>query len=405
MLEVLKPLPPDPILASLTAYRADRDASKVDLGIGVYRDDTGATPILDAVKRAESAMLARQRTKSYIGSIGNTDFNRALESLVLGDHDVLAAGRVCTIQAPGGCGALRLGAEIIKAAAPSTVVHVSTPTWANHTPLLGGSGLKLASYPYYDPASGAVDFEAMLGALRALPAGSAVLLHASCHNPTGADLSDAQWRELLPLFKRGGLLPFIDMAYQGLGRGIAEDAYGIRLFAAELPELLIAVSGSKNFGLYRERAGALHVLTTTAAAAQATLSHLARIARSIYSMPPDHGAAIVTEILADAALRDAWLDELSAMRLRMSGLREEFVRELRRACPARDFGFIAQQRGMFSLLGITAAQVQALRIDHHIYMTEDSRINIAGLNAGNIPYAARALSQVLSQGSERVNGR
>lgn len=400
MFEVLNRLPPDPILASLAAYRADMDPAKVDLGIGVYRDDDGATPIPDAVKRAEAAMLGRQRTKAYVGSIGNLQFNRACESLVLGEHHAtLAAGRVCTIQSPGGCGALRLGAEIIKAAAPQTVVYVSTPTWANHAPLLGGSGLKLANYPYYDPASGGIHFDAMVDTLRTLPAGSAVLLHAACHNPTGADLTDEQWLALVPLFKRGGLLPFIDMAYQGLGRGIAEDAYGIRVFAAELPELLIAVSCSKNFGLYRERAGTLHVVNSSAAVAEATLTHLARIARSIYSMPPDHGAAIVAELLAEPVLHASWLEEVASMRARMTRLRADFVAELHAACPRRDFSFITRQRGMFSLLGITAAQVQAMRAEHHVYMTDDSRINIAGLRAGNIAYVARALSQVLGKGS------
>src|SRR6202035_2472940 len=217
MFEVLDRLPPDPILASLTAYRADADPGKVDLGIGVYRDDEGATPIPDSVRRAEAAMLARQQSKAYIGSIGNPAFNKAFESLVLGErHAALAAGRVCTIQSPGGCGALRLGAELIKAAARASIVHVSTPTWANHAPLIGGSGLKLANYPYYDSAGGGIDFARMLGALRALPAGSVILLHACCHNPTGADLTEAQWRELVPVFERGQLLPFIDMAYQGL---------------------------------------------------------------------------------------------------------------------------------------------------------------------------------------------
>jgi aspartate aminotransferase len=398
MFEVLDRLPLDPILASLAAYRADADPGKVDLGIGVYRDDQGATPIPAAVKRAEAAMLARQQSKSYIGSIGNVAFNQASETLVLGEsHAALAAGRVCTIQSPGGCGALRLGAELIKAAARASVVHVSSPTWANHTPLLGGSGLKLANYPYYNSVSGGIDFARMLGALRALPAGSVILLHACCHNPTGADLSDAQWRELVPVFQRGGLLPFIDMAYQGLGRGVAEDAYGVRLFAAELPELLIAVSCSKNFGLYRERAGTLHVIANSATAAEAALSHLARIARSIYSMPPDHGAAIVAELLADAMLHAQWLEEVGAMRARIAKLREQFLKELRVACPQRDFGFITQQRGMFSLLGISAAQVQALRADHHIHMTDDGRINIAGLRASNLAYVARALAQVLNE--------
>jgi aspartate aminotransferase len=272
---------------------------------------------------------------------------------------------------------------------------MSAPTWANHAPLLGGSGLKLANYPYYDAASGGVDFDRMTQALAALPSGSVVLLHASCHNPTGADLTDAQWRELLPVFKRGALLPFIDMAYQGLGRGLAEDAFGTRLFAAELPEVLIAVSCSKNFGLYRERTGALHAITASASGSDAALSHLARIARTMYSMPPDHGAAIVQEILGNDALRKAWLEEVDVMRARMAGLRREFVQQLTAVCPERDFSCITRQHGMFSLLGITVAQVRAMRESHHIYMSNDSRINIAGLSAGNLKYVARAVAEVL----------
>lgn len=398
MFETLDHLPPDAILGLMAAYRADTDPRKVDLGVGVYRDDRGDTPILAAVKRAEAAVLAGQSTKSYVASTGNAAFNGALERLVLGDsHPALIVGRVRTIQAPGGCGALRLGAELIKAAGAQSVVHVSTPTWANHTPLIGGSGLKLASYPYYDRATGDLDFEGMQGALAKLPAGSIVLLHSSCHNPTGVDLSDAQWRELLPVFKRGTLLPFIDIAYQGLGRGVAEDAFGIRLFAAELPEVLIAVSCSKNFGLYRERTGALHAVSASAGTGDAVLSQLARIARTIYSMPPDHGAAIVQEILGHEALRKAWLDEVGIMRERMAGLRREFVQQLSTACPQRDFSCITRQHGMFSLLGIDKAQVRAMRETHHVYMTDDSRINIAGLSAGNLEYVAQSVSEVLRE--------
>ena len=396
MFESLERLPEDAILGLMAAYRADSDPGKVDLGVGVYRDEHGETPILTAVRRAEAAVLARQTTKSYISPIGNAAFNSALETVVLGDaHLALTAGRVRTIQTAGGCAALRLGAELIKSSVGQSVVHMSAPTWANHAPLLGGSGLKLANYPYYDAASGGVDFDRMTQALAALPSGSVVLLHASCHNPTGADLTDAQWRELLPIFKRGALLPFIDMAYQGLGRGLAQDAFGIRLFAAELPEVLIAVSCSKNFGLYRERTGALHVITASASGSDAALSHLARIARTMYSMPPDHGAAIVQEILANDALRKAWLEEVDVMRARMAGLRREFVQQLTAVCPERDFSCITRQHGMFSLLGIDVAQVRAMRESHHIYMTNDSRINIAGLSAGNLNYVARAVAEVL----------
>jgi aspartate aminotransferase len=396
MLERLERLPTDPILGLMGLYRADPDPRKVDLGVGVYRNDLGETPILDAVRRAEQVVLSRQVTKSYVAPVGNAGFNQAMAKLVLGDgHPALAADRVRSVQAPGGCGALRLGAELFRAAQPETVVHVSTPTWANHIPLLSGCGLKLERYPYYDAATGGVKFDEMLSTLDRLPARSTVLLHASCHNPTGADLSEAQWRELLGVFKRRSLAPFIDIAYQGLGSGIVQDAFGIRLFCAQLPEVAVAVSCSKNFGLYRERTGCLHIISESATAGDAILSHLVRIARSIYSMPPDHGAAIVNEILTDSTSREQWTDELGGMRKRMAGLRLELVKQLAKAYPERDFGFIARQQGMFSFLGVTPAQVHALREQHHVYMTDDSRINIAGLRADNLEYFAKAVAQVL----------
>jgi len=398
MLERLDLLPNDSILGLMALFRADTDPRKVDLGVGVYRNDRGETPVVGAVRRAEEAVLARQTSKTYVAPAGNAGFYQAMEKLVLGEgHPALTANRVRSIQAPGGCGALRLGAELVRVASPQSVVHVSTPTWANHIPLLSGCGLELARYPYFDAATGGVNFGAVLSALDKLPARSVVLLHASCHNPTGADLSQAQWRELLPVFKQRGLLPYIDMAYQGLGVGVDEDAYGIRLFSAELPEVLIAVSCSKNFGLYRERTGALHVVSATPAAADAALSQLVRIARSIYSMPPDHGAAIVHEILANAELRRSWVEELTSMRERIQGLRNEAVKQLAAACPQRSFAYIATQRGMFSYLGVTTEEVRALREKHHVYMTDDSRINIAGLRADNISYFAQAVAQVLKK--------
>jgi aspartate aminotransferase len=274
---------------------------------------------------------------------------------------------------------------------------VSTPTWANHIPLISGSGLKLERYPYFDSATGGVNFSAMCAYLEHLPERSVVLLHASCHNPTGADLSEAQWRELLELFKSRNLLPFIDMAYQGLGSGVVEDAFGIRLFCSELPEVTVAVSCSKNFGLYRERTGSLHVVTQTKAAAEAVLTQLVRIARSIYSMPPDHGAAIVQEILDNNTLRALWVDELAAMRQRIQGLRRDLVQQLKSCYSQRDFSFIEAQRGMFSYLGITVEQVSELQSRHHVYMTDDSRINVAGLRRENLEYFAHAVAKVLAE--------
>ena len=397
MFEHLATVVPDPILGLMAAFRADPEVRKVDLGVGVYRDGQGNTPVLESVRAAESALIARQTTKSYVGPAGNPGFNQSMEQLVLGAaHPALAAGRVRSVQTPGGCGALRLGAELIRAARPDTVVHVSTPTWANHTPLLAGSGLRLERYPYFDPATGGVQFEAMTAALERLPAGAVVLLHASCHNPTGADLSQSQWRELLALVRRRELMPFIDMAYQGLGEGTDADAFGLRLFCAELPEVLCAVSCSKNFGLYRERTGSLHLISSSTGAADAALSQLVRIARGIWSMPPDHGAAIVQAILADEDLRTRWASEVEAMRRRIEELRLELLQQLRRHCPQRDFGFIARQRGMFSFFGIDTSQVHALRERHHIYMTDDSRMNIAGLRRENLEYFVRAVAEVLS---------
>jgi len=397
VLEHLDRLPPDPILGLMAAFRADSDPRKVDLGVGVYRDDAGETPVMRAVRQAEQELLARQTTKTYVSAVGNAGFNAAMERLSLGEgHTALVSGRLRTIQAPGGCGALRLGAELIRAAVPDAVVYVSTPTWANHVPLLSNCGLKLERYPYFDPATGGVAFDAMLGALDRLPPRSVVLLHASCHNPTGADLEDGQWRELLEVVRRRSLLPFLDVAYQGLGRGVAEDVYAPRLFCRELPEVLVAVSCSKNFGLYRERTGALHVLSATAAAADASLSQLMRIARGLYSMPPDHGAAIVHGILTEERLRKSWELELDAMRSRILELRAAAVQRLGATCPRKDFGYIVRQRGMFSYLGIEPQAVRELRERHHVYMLDDSRINIAGLRLENIGYFAEAVGKVLA---------
>jgi aspartate aminotransferase len=396
MFERLDRVPDDPILGLMAAFRADSDPKKVDLGVGVFRDAKGNTPVLDCVRRAERTVLEHQTSKTYVAPAGNAAFNQAMEQLVFGaGHPVFTAERVRSIQGPGGCGALRLGAELVRLAAAQATIHVSTPTWANHVPLMTGTGLTLARYPYYEPARGSINFGAMCQALEALPAGDVVLLHASCHNPTGADLSREQWQELVPLFRRRNLLPYIDMAYQGLGSGQDEDAFGIRLFAAELPEVLVAVSCSKNFGLYRERVGVLHVVTEQPNAGVAALSHEVRVARSIYSMPPDHGAAIVNEILGNEALRAGWASELATMRDRINGLRKQLVGQLRDVFPARDFGFIAQQKGMFSLLGLNVDQVRRIRAERHVYMTDDSRINIAGLRTENLEYFAQSVAHVL----------
>lgn len=396
MLQTLKPVPPDPLLGVTEAYKADPDASKVDLGVGVYRDASGHTPVPAAVRAAEQRVLERQASKAYVGPAGNRAFATALEQLTLGrGHGAIAAKRVASLQTPGGCGALRLGAELVKFAGYAGKVHVSDPTWANHVPLMNGASLATAAYPYYDRATGAVQGDRMLAALDALEPGTLVLLHGSCHNPTGADLTPAQWQSVADLMVRRRLVPFLDLAYQGLGLGLDEDAAGLRLLCERLPEALIAVSCSKNFGLYRERVGALLVLAETPAAAGIAMSHMQGLARRMYSMPPDHGGAIVAEIFADPALYASWEAELTAMRDRVLGLRRDLAAALRAEMGDGRFDFIAGQAGMFSVLGLAPDVVERLRTRHHVYLAPDSRMNIAGLTGREIPQVARAVKAAL----------
>ena len=396
MFNGLVPQPADPLLGVMAAFAADQDPARIDLGVGVFRDDGGTTPVMAAVREAEREVLARQTSKVYVGAGGNRAFAAFIEELTLGAaHPARAAGRVVTLQTPGGCGALRLAADLIVRAERTARVSVSDPTWPNHMPLLGGAGLSVEVYPYYEAASGLVLFEAMLETLERLPSGSVVLLQASCHNPTGADLDAGQWRTLAELLDRRGLVPLLDLAYQGLGDGLEADAAGVRLLAERLPELLVAVSCSKNFGLYRERTGAVIALAPTAAAAGTVMGHLQSLARRMYSMPPDHGAAIVAAIAANPKFRGHWLTELEGMRRRVTGLRTPLAAALRKATDSTRFDFIAKQRGMFSLLGLDAAAVGALKERHHVYTAPDSRINIAGLAASQIELLAQAIGAVL----------
>ena len=393
MFQTLDRLSPDAILGLMASFRADPFSQKVDLGVGVYRDERGATPVLEAVRRAERRVVDAETTKSYVAAPGREEYNRAVEELVLGDsHGARRAGRVRTVQAPGGCGALRVGAELIRAAAPAAAVFVSEPTWANHIPLLGSSGLKLERYPYYAPVAHELLFEAMLERLEEARAGDVVLLHASCHNPCGADLSLDQWRTLTELLARRDLLPFLDLAYQGFGVDLTSDAAGVRWVTEHVPEALIAVSNSKNLGLYRERLGALIVVSQSTARVEAAYSHVLQIARSIYSMPPDHGAAIAACIFADEELRRTWLEELARMQSRLAGMRTLLAGTLRAATGTAAFDFIAAQRGMFSMLGVSPQVVRALREEHHIYMMQDSRINVAGITRENVEYVAHAIA-------------
>ena len=397
MFQTLSRLEPDAILGLMAKFRADPFADKVDLGVGVFRDLTGNTPILDCVKRAEQLVLASQTTKSYVTAAGREEFNDAVEELILGkDSAARRDGRVRTVQAPGGCGALRVGAELIRAASPGATVHVSDPTWGNHVPLLGSSGLRLARYPYYDPSGHELKFAAMLESLDRAPAGDVVLVHACCHNPSGADLTPEQWRSLVELLQRRRLVPFLDLAYQGFGESLDADVAGVRLVAERLPEALIATSYSKNLGLYRERVGALIVAGEDRGRADAVRSHVLQIARSIYSMPPDHGAAIAACIFADPALRGSWVTELAAMRGRITGMRALLADHLAEATQSAEFEFIRSQHGMFSLLGVSPALVGSLRDRHHIYMTSDSRMNLAGIMPHNAAYVARSVAAVRS---------
>jgi aspartate aminotransferase len=396
LFQQLSRLKEDPILGLMAKYRADQAIDKVDLGVGVYRDLAGNTPVLECVRRAERAVLDAQTTKSYVALAGRAEFNQAVAGLVLGAAtQTIGADRIRTVQAPGGCGALRLGAELIRAAAPSAAVHVSDPTWGNHVPLLGNAGLRLERYPYYDAPAHRLRFEAMIEHLNQAPAGDVVLLHVCCHNPTGADLDPVQWRAVAEVLQRRRLVPFLDLAYQGFGVGLDEDAAAVRLVAASVPEALVAVSFSKNLGLYRERVGALITVSENPTAADAATSHVLQTARSIYSMPPDHGAAIAAQIFADPALRQLWSAELAAMRERIREMRGLLARRLRAALGDGSYDFLERQHGMFSLLGVSAEAVDRLRERHHIYMLSDSRMNLAGLVPGNAGYVADAIAEVL----------
>jgi len=395
MFGTLETLPPDPILGVTTAFRRDRDPSKIDLGVGVYRDARGLTPVPAAVREAERQLLAEQETKTYVGPAGNPDFNERIVRLALGPLADRLCERTAAIQTVGGCGALRLGAELIHAANPAAVVHVSDPTWANHEPLLGNSGLALGRYPYYDRATRGVDFARMLEHVGRLPSGAVLLLHACCHNPTGADLAPAEWAALAEVVVRRGLVPFVDLAYQGFGDDLETDAAGLRLLAERAPQLLLAVSCSKNFGLYRERAGALAVIAESAAAAAAIATHQARTARRLYSMPPDHGAAIVARLLGDPRLRADWEIELGTMVGRMKSLRALLESRLAARRPGTDFGWLLRHRGMFSLLGLDAAGIARLRDERHVYVPPDGRINLAGVSEANVERVADAIMAVL----------
>lgn len=393
MFEDLKPAPADKILALIGLYRADPRPNKVDLGVGVYKDSAGNTPVMRAVREAEKRLLAGQDSKSYLGLAGDMAFNDAMAKLVFGaDADT---ARIRAAQTPGGSGALRLVADLLKRARPDATVWVSDPTWTNHVAILRAAGLQVREYPYFDADAGMVCFDAMLAALRGAPAGDVVLLHGCCHNPTGANLDVRQWAAVADLLVEKDLLPFIDIAYQGFGDGLDADAEGLRIVAAKVPEMVVAASCSKNFAVYRDRVGAAMVMTATREQADATMSQMLVGARTLYSMPPDHAAAAVRIVLQDPALRADWQAELEEMRLRMLSLRQRFAEALRRQSNSDRFDFIAGHRGMFSRLGLTESQVERLRHEHGVYMVGDSRINVAGLPENGLDDLAKAIVSVL----------
>ena len=398
MFETLDKLPPDPILGLGQTFHSDANPHKINLSVGVYQNAQGLTPIFSAVKRAEQQMLAAQTTKAYIPQAGDPAFVENYARLLLGDALTdLLGDRVCTVMTPGGCGALRMGAEMLVDAKPNATVWVSDPTWANHFPLLESAGLTLQSYTYYDTATNAVDFAGMLQALSNIPTGDTVLLHGCCHNPTGADLTHPQWRQVVDILVERQLTPFIDIAYQGFGDGLDTDAFGMRLAAEKCPELLIASSCSKNFGLYRERVGAAIVISQSAAQSEAAKTHILSAARRSYSMPPSHGGAIVGTILSDASLYKEWADELELVRNRMNALRQKLALGLNEAQSAIDFSFVGRSKGMFCYLGIPREAVLTLRSEYAIYLLESTRINVAGLSDENIPTVIKRVTEVLQR--------
>ncbi|RID92979.1 aspartate/tyrosine/aromatic aminotransferase [Gemmobacter lutimaris] len=393
MFDALKAQPQDKILQLIAMFREDTRADKIDLGVGVYKDPTGLTPVMRAVKAAEKKLWEAETTKTYTALAGEPAYNMAMRRMIL--DGAVAEDRLASVATPGGTGAIRQALELVKLADPKATVWLSAPTWPNHPSIIKYLGIPMAEYRYFDAASGGVDFAGMMEDLGRVKPGDVVLLHGCCHNPTGANLTADQWAEAVELLAGRGALPLVDLAYQGFGDGLEADAAATRLVAESFPEVLIAASCSKNFGIYRERTGVLIAVSKDAEATKITQGNLAFLNRQNYSFPPDHGARVVTVILEDVALTADWKAELEEVRLNMLGLREQLAEELRKATNSDRFDFVARHRGMFSRLGLTEAQVNRLREEHGIYMVGDSRINIAGLNAKTVPVLARAVASVL----------
>ena len=389
MFQTLKEQPADKILALMQKYKEDPRDSKIDLGVGVYKNAEGLTPVMRAVKTAEQQLWERETTKSYVGLVGDPQFSDVMVDLVLSDS--VARGNVAAAATPGGTGAVRQAFELLKMANPDVRVFASDPTWPNHLSILKYLDLPVVPYRYFDSETRGVDFAGMMEDLADARSGDVILLHGCCHNPTGANLNMSQWQEVVDFLNTSGATPMIDIAYQGFGDGLQEDAAGTRLVASSVPETVIAASCSKNFGIYRERTGLLMVVSQDATAKGLNQSTLAFLNRQNFSFPPDHGARLVTMVLSDPALRADWAAELEEVRLGMLDLRTQLASELQRLSGSDRFGFLAQHRGMFSRLGASAEHVEKLRADHAVYMVGDSRMNIAGLNCATVPILAQAI--------------
>jgi aspartate aminotransferase len=383
----------DAILGLIAEHENDPRPEKVDLGVGVYRTEAGQTPVLDVVKKAEQILIDTQDSKAYIGTAGAADFNAAMQALSFGD--TAPSDRLTTIQTPGGSGALRVAAGMILRAAPNASVWVSEPTWANHVPLLGGAGLKLTPYPYYDTQNHVIKIDEMLAALSTAPTGDVVLLHACCHNPSGLDPSEDQWRAITDVIVERGLVPFFDMAYQGFAKSLDDDAFPARHMAGRVAEMIVSSSCSKNFGLYRDRVGTLSFLAKDTASRDVVGSQVNNLVRTIYSVPPDHGAAVVSLILNDSDKRSAWVIELDEMRERLRDMKHLLNDALIEKLPDRDFSHVVRASGMFCFLGITAEQVARLKKDFGVYMADSSRINVAGITPQNVSYLASSIAATL----------
>lgn len=394
MFQHLQTKPTDALLGLMVAFRNDPRASKIDVGVGVYRDEQGNTPVMKAVKEAETRLLATQQSKTYVGMIGDAHYNAAMQAMVAGPMVEPLGGRLRSVQTAGGCAALRALADLIAFTRPEATVWLSDPTWINHGPLIGAARLKLDKYPYFDVKRQAVAFDAMMACLKERGPNDVVLLHGACHNPTGADLTSDQWQQIAELAVERGFLPFIDLAYQGLGRGVDHDADAVRILAAKVPEMLVAVSCSKSFGIYRERVGSAMVIGANDSAAQNMLDHVLTLIRGSYSMPPDHGANAVQLVLTTPELKKMWFDELEGMRVRIAELRTALSNEFRSVTETPKYDYIAKQYGMFSLLALTPVQVDQLRETFGIYMPSDGRTNIAGLNTSQIKPFVRAVVEV-----------